>query len=143
MKIGFIGLGNMGLPMAENLQKAGYEVTGFDIKKNINSVIKISNSFENFLIDNDVLFTMLPSGKEVSAVYNEIVAKSISSRIMIDCSTIDIKSTHSIAELAKKHRLQTLDAPVSGGVIGAKDGTLTFMVGGDPVSYTHLRAHET
>ena len=53
----------MGLPMAENLQKAGYEVTGFDIKKNINTVIKISNSFENFLIDNDVLFTMLPSGK--------------------------------------------------------------------------------
>ena len=101
MKIGFIGLGNMGLPMAENLQKAGYEVTGFDIKKNINTIIKISNSFENFLIDNDVIFTMLPSGKEVSAVYNEIVAKSISSRIMIDCSTIDIKSTHSIAELAK------------------------------------------
>ena len=57
MKIGFIGLGNMGLPMAENLQKAGYEVTGFDIKKNMNTVIKISNSFENFLIDNDVLFT--------------------------------------------------------------------------------------
>ena len=107
MKIGFIGLGNMGLPMAENLQKAGYEVTGFDIKKNINTVIKISNSFENFLIDNDVIFTMLPSGKEVSAVYNEIVTKSISSRIMIDCSTIDIKSTHSITELAKKHRLKT------------------------------------
>ena len=79
MKIGFIGLGNMGLPMAENLHKAGYEVTGFDIKKNINTVIKISNSFENFLIDNDVLFTMLPSGKEVSAVYKEIVEKSISS----------------------------------------------------------------
>ena len=94
MKIGFIGLGNMGLPMAENLQKAGYEVIGFDIK-NINTIIKISNSFENFLIDNDVIFTMLPSGKEVSAVYNEIV-ESISSRIMIDCSTIDIKSTHSI-----------------------------------------------
>ena len=139
MKIGFIGLGNMGLPMAENLQKAGYEVTGFDIKKNINTVIKISNSFENFLIDNDVIFTMLPNGKEVSAVYNEIIAKSISSRIMIDCSTIDIKSTHSITELAKKHRLKTLDAPVSGGVVGANDGTLTFMVGGDQKAFEKVK----
>ena len=77
MKIGFIGLGNMGLPMAENLQKAGHEVIGFDIKKNINTIIKISNNFENLVKDNEVIFTMLPTGKEVSSVYDEMLGKNM------------------------------------------------------------------
>ena len=75
MKIGFIGLGNMGLPMAENLQKEGHEVTGFDINKNINSNIRISNSIEEIVKSNKAIFTMLPSGKEVIAVYDEIIDK--------------------------------------------------------------------
>ena len=62
MKIGFIGLGNMGLPMAENLQKEGHEVTGFDINKNINSKIRISNSIEEIVKSNKAIFTLLPSG---------------------------------------------------------------------------------
>jgi len=139
VKIGFIGLGNMGLPMAENLQKAGHEVIGFDIKKNINTVIKISNNVENTVKDNEVIFTMLPAGKEVSSVYNEIVTKCKSSTVMVDCSTIDIKNTNLIADLAKKNKLQTLDAPVSGGVVGAKDGTLTFMVGGNQSAFKKVK----
>ena len=102
MKIGFIGLGNMGLPMAENLQKEGHEVTGFDIKKNINSNIRILNSIQEIVKGNKAIFTMLPSGKEVIAVYNEIIDKCDSSTIMIDCSTIDIKSTDIIANISKK-----------------------------------------
>ena len=102
MKIGFIGLGNMGLPMAENLQKEGHEVTGFDIKKNINSNIRTSKSIQEIVKGNKAIFTMLPSGKEVIAVYNEIIDKFDSSTIMIDCSTIDIKSTHIISNISKK-----------------------------------------
>ena len=102
MKIGFIGLGNMGLPMAENLQKEGHKVTGFDIKKNINSNIRISNSIQEIVKGNKAIFTMLPSGKEVIAVYNDIINKCDSSTIMIDCSTIDIKSTDIIANISKK-----------------------------------------
>lgn len=139
MKLGFIGLGNMGLPMAENLQKAGHEVIGFDIKKNINTIIKISNNFENLVKDNEVIFTMLPTGKEVSSVYDEIIRKCKSSTIMVDCSTIDIKNTHFIRDLAQKNKLQTLDAPVSGGVVGAKDGTLTFMVGGNQTAFKKVK----
>ena len=139
MKIGFIGLGNMGLPMAENLQKEGHEVTGFDINKNINSNIRISNSIEEIVKSNKAIFTMLPSGKEVIAVYDEIIDKCESSTIMIDCSTIDIKSTHIIANISKKNGLLTLDAPVSGGVVGAVDGTLTFMVGGDERAFNKIK----
>lgn len=82
---------------------------------------------------------MLPSGKEVIAVYDEIIDKCDSSTIMIDCSTIDIKSTDIIANISKKNGLLTLDAPVSGGVVGAVDGTLTFMVGGDERAFNKIK----
>ena len=139
MKIGFIGLGNMGLPMAENLQKEGHEVTGFDIKKNINSKIRISYNIQEIIKNNNAIFTMLPSGKEVIAVYNEIIDKCDSSTIMVDCSTIDIKSSRLIADLSKKNGLLTLDAPVSGGVVGAVNGTLTFMIGGDESAFKKMK----
>ena len=139
MKIGFIGLGNMGLPMAENLQKEGHEVTGFDIKKNINSKIRISYNIQEIIKNNNAIFTMLPSGKEVIAVYNEIIDKCDSSTIMVDCSTIDIKNTRLIANLSKKNGLLTLDAPVSGGVVGAVNGTLTFMIGGDESAFKKMK----
>ena len=139
MKIGFIGLGNMGLPMAENLQKEGHEVTGFDIKKNINSKIRISYNIQEIIKNNNAIFTMLPSGKEVIAVYNEIIDKCDSSTIMVDCSTIDIKSSRLIADLSKKNGLLSLDAPVSGGVVGAVNGTLTFMIGGDESAFKKMK----
>ena len=139
MKIGFIGLGNMGLPMAENLQKQGHEVKGFDIKKNINSKIRISYNIQEIIKNNNAIFTMLPSGKEVIAVYNEIIDKCDSSTIVVDCSTIDIKSTRLIADLSKKNGLLTLDAPVSGGVVGAVNGTLTFMIGGDESAFKKMK----
>ena len=107
MKIGFIGLGNMGLPMAENLQKEGHEVTGFDINKNINSNIRISNSIEEIVKSNKAIFTMLPSGKEVIAVYDEIIDKCKSSTIMIDCSTIDVETSLEIQKLAKGKGIKT------------------------------------
>ena len=140
MKIGFIGLGNMGLPMAENLQKAGYDITGFDLIKDIKTKINISHHYEDLIEDKDVIFTMLPSGEEVCSVYNKIIGKCLSSTILVDCSTIDIKSAHSISELANNNNLITLDAPVSGGVVGAIDGTLTFMVGGNKHAFEKIKS---
>ncbi len=139
MKIGFIGLGNMGLPMAENLKRSEHNIIGFDIKKGIKSIIEISDNLEKVINGNEVIFTMLPSGKEVKNVYNEIVTKCQRSTIIVDCSTIDIMSTHSISDLAKKNSLLTLDAPVSGGVVGALEGSLTFMVGGDKEAFDKIK----
>ncbi len=139
MKIGFIGLGNMGLPMAENLHSAGHEVIGFDIKENIKSNLSILNKIKNVVRDKQVIFTMLPSGDEVKEVYQQIMPLVTKGSIVVDCSTIDVESAHYAGNLAKKSKLLTLDAPVSGGVIGAQEGTLTFMVGGDEEGFMTVK----
>ena len=139
MKVGFIGLGNMGLPMAENLFHAGYDVIGFDLKKNIKSKFPVVSKLKDVILDKQVVFTMLPSGSEVTDVYQQIVASCSPGTIMVDCSTIDIHSAYSAGRLAKKSELFTLDAPVSGGVIGDEQGTLTFMVGGDWEGFEALK----
>ena len=139
-KISFIGLGNMGLEMAKNLSKSNYEVIGFDIDQHMykqleENNIKCVSSIEHALNNPDVVITMLPDGKIVKSVWGKILSILTNKPLAIDCSTIDIENASIFHDLAKKHNICSLDAPVSGGVIGAHDGSLTFMVGGDENDY--------
>ena len=135
MKIGFIGLGNMGAPMARNLAKAGHEVTGFDVNFEQAGVLKgIFNIVETAIdatVDQDVVITMLPNGAALIDVAEQILPVMAPSVFLIDCSTVDIQTTKQVAMMIESAGLRGLDAPVSGGVSGASAGTLTFMVGGD------------
>ncbi len=133
--IGFIGLGNMGGPMATNLVKAGHDVMGFDlsaaaIEDARNAGCTIADSAIETATDKDVIVTMLPAGKHVVAVYNEIKEAVRSDCLMIDSSTIDITSAQEAHKIADKVGAMSVDAPVSGGIMGAVNGTLTFMAGG-------------
>ena len=130
MKIGFIGLGNMGLPMYMNLLKAGHNVYGFDIIKKNLPELKIVDKLTSAIEDMDVVITMLPDSKSLKSVVPEIIKTIEKRKIFIDCSTVDIQTTKSIAEKVKDKKIGFLDAPVSGGIVGAKEGKLTFMVGG-------------
>lgn len=131
MKIGFIGLGNMGGPMAANLAKAGFSVAGFDTADvSIEGVTKAPTAAEA-ATDADVVITMLPNGAILRAVADQIIPVMKSGAVFLDCSTVDVESARAVAEQATAAGLSSLDAPVSGGVGGATAGTLTFMVGGD------------
>lgn len=131
MKIGFIGLGNMGGPMAANLAKAGYKVSGFDMADvSIDGVTNVASGAEAAK-DADVVITMLPNGAILRAVANEVVPAMKSGAVHLDCSTVDVESARAVAAQANEAGMSSLDAPVSGGVGGATAGTLTFMVGGD------------
>jgi len=138
--IGFIGLGNMGFEMIQNINKSKYNILGYDIKKkiyeNLDALnIKTTDSIIKIFETCDVIITMLPDGKAVKKVWSENLKYASEKSIIIDCSTIDIETTNYIHELAKKFNLLSLDAPVSGGVNGAKSASLTFMVGGDETTY--------
>jgi 3-hydroxyisobutyrate dehydrogenase len=135
-RIGFIGLGNMGLPMAGNLVKAGHQVLGFDLvagnveKAAARGVIKASAANE-VAKDADCVITMLPAGKHVLEVWGGgILSAAKPGTIFIDCSTIDVASARTAHDMAAKAGTLSLDAPVSGGVGGAEAATLTLMVGG-------------
>ncbi len=140
---GFIGLGNMGGPMAANLIKAGHRVKGFDL---------VADSLDRFqaaggtpaqgvgdaVRDVDVVVTMLPAGRHVRDVYlndTGILASVNDAPLLIDCSTIDVETARDVAAKAEDSGLQMLDAPVSGGVMGAEAGTLTIMVGGADAAF--------
>ncbi|TIL43523.1 3-hydroxyisobutyrate dehydrogenase [Mesorhizobium sp.] len=133
--IAFIGLGNMGNPMAANLVKAGYAVHGFDlIPENLanakeHGVVVIANAVAA-VKEADVVITMLPAGKHVLSVYEDIVPKAKKGALFIDSSTIDVESARKAHAIAARHKLLSIDAPVSGGTGGAAAGTLTFMAGG-------------
>ena len=140
MKIGFIGLGNMGAPMASNLLAAGHQVTGFDLssaalKKARESNIIIANDITSSVIAQDAVITMLPDGKALSLVAEAIIPMMKKGSCLIDCSTVDVKSAKAVAKILRAANLLGLDAPVSGGVSGAIAGTLTFMVGGGDMSF--------
>jgi len=147
--IGFIGLGNMGLPMAQNLIKAGHRVTGFDVVAT--SVEKLSAAggkaaadASGVAMDAEVVVTMLPSGKEARAIYlgaDGLVAKAKVGTLLIDCSTIDVATAREIASAAAAQGLPMLDAPVSGGVGGAQGATLTFMVGGPDEAFAKAKPY--
>ncbi len=134
-RIAFIGLGNMGRPMASNLVKRGYNVTGFDVlAANLDAAASAgiipAMSAQAAAANADVVVTMLPAGEYVLNVWREIVPVMTKNSVIIDCSTIDVKTAALIHELAGNAGMLSLDAPVSGGVGGAGAGTLTFMVGG-------------
>lgn len=133
--IAFIGLGNMGGPMAANLVKARHEVRGFDLVAALcdeaaKSGIGIAASGVDAVKAADAIVTMLPAGKHVRAVWAEIVPQTKPGAVIINSSTIDVDSARAAHALAAERKLLSLDAPVSGGTGGAKAGTLTFMCGG-------------
>ncbi len=130
MKIGFIGLGNMGGPMAVNLAKAGHDVTGFDVAGVTADGATVAASAVEAATDADVVITMLPNGGILRAVANEVIPAMKAGAVLLDCSTVDVESARDVAAQASDAGLGALDAPVSGGIGGAAGGTLTFMVGG-------------
>lgn len=134
MKIAFIGLGNMGGPMAANLAAKGFAVTGFDIvPENLEKAvgIKAAKSAEKAVKDADAVITMVPAGQHVLDLYRSILGSARPGTLFIDCSTIDVASAREAHGMAQTARMQSLDAPVSGGTAGAAAATLTFMVGGE------------
>ncbi len=131
MKIGFIGLGNMGGPMAANLAKAGHDVTGFDMADVAIDGVDMAASASEAATGRDVVITMLPNGQILRAVADHVIPVMTKSAVLLDCSTVDVESARAVADQAQAAGLSALDAPVSGGVGGAQGGTLTFMVGGD------------
>src|ERR1700732_3586343 len=138
--IAFIGLGNMGGPMAANLIKAGDKVTGFDLVEASRRQAKadgagIAESAAAAVKGADVVITMLPAGKHVLSVWSEILPAMGKGTLFIDCSTIDVESAKQAHALAAKHGIASVDAPVSGGTGGAKGATLTFMCGGDDKAF--------
>ena len=130
MNIGFIGLGNMGGPMAANLAKAGHKVSGFDLIAPMpEGVIRAATAAEA-ATNAEVIITMLPNGAILRSVADDIIPVMQQGAVLCDCSTVDVASARAVAEQAATAGLLALDAPVSGGIGGATAGTLTFMVGG-------------
>ena len=138
--IAFIGLGNMGGPMAANLVKAGHKVSGFDlVPASLDAAkaagVSISGTAAEAVKGAEVVVTMLPAGKHVLAVWTDILPSITKGALVIDCSTIDVESSVQAHGLAAKHGVASVDAPVSGGVGGAQGATLTFMCGGDDKAF--------
>jgi 3-hydroxyisobutyrate dehydrogenase len=138
--IAFIGLGNMGGPMAANLVKAGHKVTAFDLMEASrnqarNDGASISESAAGSVKGADVVITMLPAGKHVLSVWGDVISSMGKGALLIDCSTIDVESAKQAHALAAKHGIASVDAPVSGGTGGAKGATLTFMCGGEDKAF--------
>jgi 3-hydroxyisobutyrate dehydrogenase len=137
--IGFIGLGNMGAPMAANLVRAGHQVTGFDLVPGAMEALATKGghtvaSVAEAAAADDIVITMLPAGPQVRSVYLDeggILANARRGALLIDCSTIDVETARAVAAAAKSSGFDMLDAPVSGGVSGAEAASLTFMVGGE------------
>ncbi|WP_326838781.1 3-hydroxyisobutyrate dehydrogenase [Roseobacter sp. MH60115] len=130
LKIGFIGLGNMGAPMAANLAKAGCVVTGFDTAVSAAEGVTIAASATEAARDADVVITMLPNGDILRRVAADILPAMPQGALLLDCSTVDVESARAVADEAKDGGQLFVDAPVSGGIGGAAGGTLTFMAGG-------------
>jgi len=146
-KVGFIGLGNMGMPMAQNLLKAAYEVTGFDLSAHATALLAANggtsaNSVADACKAAEVVITMLPAGEQVRDVYlgaDGVLASVAPATLLIDSSTIDVQTARDVAQAAQDKGLAMVDAPVSGGVTGAEAATLTFMVGGSDDAFERAR----
>ncbi|MEO0830393.1 MAG: NAD(P)-binding domain-containing protein, partial [Pseudomonadota bacterium] len=130
MQIGFVGLGNMGAPMAANLAKAGHAVAGYDLHAPCPEGVSAAESAAAACAGADVVITMLPDGAILRAVAAEIQPAMQEGAVHLDCSTVDVDSARSVAKDAAERGLAAIDAPVSGGIGGAQAGTLTFMAGG-------------
>lgn len=142
-KIGFIGLGNMGLPMSKGLIRSGFHVTGYDLSETAVLKLKeqggeIASSISEVVASSELIFTSLPSSKAVEEVYlgeDGLIEYSDSTKLLVDTSTVAPELNQKIAEACKKKEIHFLAAPVSGGVIGAENRTLTVMVGGPTEVY--------
>ena len=135
MKIGFIGLGNMGGPMAANLAAAGHDVIGFDVAPAQVEGVSMVPTAQDAASGRDVVITMLPDSAILRQVAAEIIPSMAAGCGFIDCSTVDVDSARAVAADADAAGLLPVDAPVSGGVGGAVAGTLTFMAGGAPAAF--------
>ena len=135
MNIGFIGLGNMGAPMAANLARAGHQVTGFDVAGVSVPGVTPASSAVGAAKGADVVITMLPNGAILRAVADQVIPAMSPGAVLLDCSTVDVDSARAVAAQAQAAGLGALDAPVSGGIGGATNGTLTFMVGGSEAAF--------
>ena len=138
--IAFIGLGNMGGPMATNLVRAGHKVHGFDLVPASCEAAKaagvmLASTAKDAVKAASIVITMLPAGKHVLSVWGDIVPAAAKGTLFIDCSTIDVESARKAHALAKAAGLPSVDAPVSGGTGGARNATLTFMAGGDAAAF--------
>ena len=138
--IAFIGLGNMGAPMAANLLRAGHAVRGFDLapaaaEAAANLGIDLAGSARDAVSHADTVITMLPAGRHVAACYADILPAAAAGTLFIDCSTIDVTSARAAHGAAAAAGMASIDAPVSGGVGGASAGTLTFMAGGSAEAF--------
>jgi 3-hydroxyisobutyrate dehydrogenase len=135
MKIGFIGLGNMGAPMATNLVAAGHDVTGFDVVVKAVDGLTMAASAAAAAQGQDVVITMLPNGAILRQVAAEILPQMQAGAGFVDCSTVDVASAVAVAKDAESFGVLAVDAPVSGGIGGAAAGTLTFMAGGSEAGF--------
>jgi 3-hydroxyisobutyrate dehydrogenase len=138
--IAFIGLGNMGGPMAANLVKAGHHVTAFDLLEALRLHARdvgasVADTAAAAVKDAEIVITMLPAGKHVLSVWTEILPAMAKGSLIVDCSTIDVESAKQAHAFAAKQGVASVDAPVSGGTGGAKAATLTFMAGGDEKAF--------
>ncbi len=143
-KLAFIGLGNMGAPMAANLVRAGHAVAGFDLLEAQRAAAAASGaaivaSAREAVARADAVLTMLPAGRHVLASWAEFLSAAPKGALVVDCSTIDVESAKRAHEAGAAAGVLTLDAPVSGGVGGASAGTLTFMCGGSPEAFARAK----
>ncbi|TCM86485.1 3-hydroxyisobutyrate dehydrogenase [Rhodovulum steppense] len=139
MKVGFIGLGNMGAPMAANLAGAGHQVTGFDLAAPCPEGVTPAASAAEAARGQDVVITMLPNGAILRAVAADVLPVMEAGAVLLDCSTVDVESARAVAAEAEAAGKMAVDAPVSGGVGGAAAGTLTFMAGGSDAAFDKVR----
>ncbi|MFT4714921.1 MAG: 3-hydroxyisobutyrate dehydrogenase [Paracoccaceae bacterium] len=135
MKIGFIGLGNMGAPMAANLAAADHQVTGFDLVAACPTGVSKAQTAIECATGQDIVITMLPNGAILQSVAAEIIPAMEKDAAFVDCSTVDVESARIVAADATTAGLLAVDAPVSGGTGGATAGTLTFMAGGSDAAF--------
>ncbi|KIC42606.1 3-hydroxyisobutyrate dehydrogenase [Ruegeria sp. ANG-R] len=136
MKIAFIGLGNMGAPMAANLARAGHDVIGFDQADVAVEGVEMVTSGAAAAANAEAVITMLPNGQILRAVAGEVIPAMQNGAVLIDCSTVDVDSARAVAQQAAGAGLLSVDAPVSGGIGGAAAGTLTFMAGGSDTAFS-------
>ncbi|MCB9968783.1 MAG: 3-hydroxyisobutyrate dehydrogenase [Geminicoccaceae bacterium] len=137
-RIGFLGLGNMGLPMASNLRRAGHAVTGFDPGDPARRAageagLRLADDLAGAVVGAEVVISMLPAGPHVRDAYEGpagVLTHAMPQALLIDCSTIDVETARAVARAAAARGHDMVDAPVSGGVTGAAAASLTFMVGG-------------
>ncbi len=146
-QIGFIGLGNMGLPMAQNLIKAGHAVCGYDVSASALERFAAAGgiavrSLDVACMGVDMVVTMLPAREQVREVYlgqGGVLASAAHNTLLIDGSTVDVETARAVAAAASVNELDMIDAPVSGGVAGARAGTLTIMVGGSDKAFDRAK----